>query len=184
MNPERVKKTSKYLSRHLRHQPGRLGLALEPGGWVRVDDLLRACRRASFSLTLDELREVVERNDKQRFSFDPTGTRIRANQGHSVEIDLQLEPAAPPDVLFHGTARGSLDTILRQGLRSMGRHDVHLSTDVRTATRVGARHGPPVVLEVAAGRMAADGFEFRVTANGVWLTGEVPPGYLAVRWEG
>ena len=103
MNHKRLVKTSKYLSRHLRHDPGRLGLTLEPGGWVPVDALLRACRRQSFALTVGDLREVVERNDKQRFSFDETGTRIRANQGHSVEVDLELEPASPPAVLFHGT---------------------------------------------------------------------------------
>lgn len=178
MDPKRLVKTSRYLSRHLRHDPGRLGLTLEPGGWVEVDALLRACAERRMALTRDELREVVERNDKQRFSFDATGTRIRANQGHSVEIDLELPPADPPPVLVHGTGAGNVDAILREGLSRMRRHHVHLSPDRDTATRVGRRHGEPVVLEVAAGRMGADGHTFHVSANGVWLTDEVPPEYL------
>ena len=178
MDQKRLVKASKYLSRHLRHDPGRLGLTLAPGGWVEVDALLRACAAHSFSLTRAELDEVVERNDKRRFSFDETGTRIRANQGHSVEVDLGLPATAPPDVLFHGTSEGTVDAILRDGLRRMGRHHVHLSPDVSTAKRVGGRRGRPVVLEVDSGRMAADGHEFHVSANGVWLTLEVPAEYL------
>ena len=176
----RLVKVSKYLSRHLRHDPARLGLTLEPGGWVPVDDLLRACAERSFAITREELEEVVERNDKRRFAFDESGTRLRANQGHSVDVDLGLAPAVPPEVLFHGTGRGSLDAILAQGLRRMGRHHVHLSADAATARRVGGRHGPPVVLEVAAGRMTAAGHMFHVSANGVWLTEAVPPAFLTV----
>src|SRR4051794_12120980 len=115
MERKRLVKSSKYLARHLRHDPARLGLSLEPGGWVGVDALLRACRAKSFDLTLNDLREVVEHDDKRRFSFDETGTRIRANQGHSVEIDLGLMPARPPALLYHGTGRPSLDAILRDG---------------------------------------------------------------------
>ena len=179
MDEKHLVKTSKYLSRHLRHDPGRLGLTLGPGGWVEVDDLLRACAARSFALTRSELEEVVERNDKRRFSFDETGTRIRANQGHSVEIDLGLPATAPPALLFHGTSEGTVDAIMRDGLRRMGRHHVHLSPDVPTALRVGGRRGRPVVLEVDAHRMAADGHEFYVSDNGVWLTLEVPAEYLS-----
>jgi putative RNA 2'-phosphotransferase len=178
MDRARLVKVSKYLSRHLRHEPERLGLELEPGGWVRVDDLLAACARRSFALTREELEEVVARNDKRRFSLDATGTRIRANQGHSVGVDLGLAPLDPPELLYHGTARARLDRIMSEGLHRMGRHHVHLSPDAGTAARVGARHGKPVVLEVAAGRMAADGHAFYVTDNGVWLTDTVPPDYL------
>lgn len=183
MDPKRLVKASKYLSRHLRHQPERLGLTLETGGWVGVDDLLRACERNGFALTRAELDEVVERNDKRRFSFDASGTRIRANQGHSVEIDLGLAPAEPPPVLFHGTAQRNLEAILNGGLERRGRHHVHLSPDPQTATRVGARHGRPVVLEVDAAAMAADGHDFFVTENGVWLTHAVPPRYLSPHWQ-
>ena len=171
-------KTSKYLSRHLRHEPERLGLKLEPGGWVRVDELLAACAAHGFAITTEDLREVVARNDKRRLSFDEGGMRIRANQGHSVEVDLGLAPAKPPELLFHGTGDGSVDSIMRGGLQRRGRHHVHLSADRETARRVGARHGKPVVFEVAAGRMHADGRTFFVSDNGVWLTDEVPPGYL------
>ena len=178
MDDRRLVKVSKYLSRHLRHEPERLGLVLGQGGWVRVDELLAVCAARSFALSREELQEVVDRNDKRRFSFDETGTMIRANQGHSVEIDLELAAVDPPAVLYHGTARARLEPILSEGLRKMGRHHVHLSADAETATRVGARHGKPVVLEVAAARMAADGHVFHRSANGVWLTDAVPPAYL------
>ena len=178
MDDRRLVKASKYLSRHLRHEPARLGLTLEPGGWVQVEDLLRACAAHSFDLTREELEEIVERNDKRRFSFDAAATRIRANQGHSVEIDLGLAPADPPATLYHGTASARLEAIMAEGLRRMGRHHVHLSATAETARRVGARHGKPVVLEVAAGRMAAEGFAFYRAENGVWLTDAVPPGFL------
>ncbi len=146
---------------------------LEPGGWAPVDALL-----AASGMTRAELEEVVARNDKQRFAFDATGTRLRANQGHSVAVDLGLPAVTPPDELFHGTGEGAVEAILREGLERRGRHHVHLSTDIGTATRVGARHGRPVVLRVAAGRMHADGHVFHRSANGVWLTDAVPPGYL------
>jgi putative RNA 2'-phosphotransferase len=120
----------------------------------------------------------VAQNDKQRFSFDPSSTRIRANQGHSTAVDLQLEPATPPDVLYHGTAEKHVAVILAGGLKRMARHHVHLSTTVPTATAVGKRHGRPVVLVVDAAAMSRDGFTFYCSANGVWLTDHVPPRYL------
>lgn len=175
----RQMKVSKYLSRHLRHDPGRLGLTLEPGGWISVELLLQACAQRSFHLTETELRQVVQNNDKRRFSFDSTGRRIRANQGHSIEVDLGLESVQPPEILYHGTAQRSLSAIMETGLDRRGRHHVHLSADRATADRVGRRHGQPVILEVAAGEMAADGFDFFVTENGVWLVLQVPVKYLA-----
>jgi putative RNA 2'-phosphotransferase len=178
MDAERMVRISKYLSRHLRHRPERLGLVLEPGGWVSVDALLEACRRERHPLSRAELDEVVARNDKQRFSFDETGGRIRANQGHSVEVDLQLQPIEPPPVLYHGTGHGSVPTIRQEGLRRMRRHHVHLSADRETATRVGGRHGRPAVFEIDTARMLADGFVFYRSENGVWLVDAVPPGYL------
>ena len=178
MNPQRMVKISKFLSRHLRHAPGDIGLTLEPGGWVEVDDLLAGCARARMPLTLDELEEVVSGSDKQRFAFDATGTRLRANQGHSVDVDLQLEPATPPDVLYHGTAEDTVAEILTAGLKRMRRHHVHLSTSTPTATKVGARHGKPAILAVDAASMHRDGLTFYCSANGVWLVDEVPPQYL------
>lgn len=181
MDDRRLVKVSKYLSRHLRHQPDRLGLRLDAGGWVPVDQLLAACRRHGFALTPDELREVVARNDKSRFSFDSTGSRIRANQGHSVPVDLQLPVVEPPAVLFHGTAQRSVPAILSEGLQPRGRHAVHLSVDADTARKVGARHGRPAVLTVRARELAAAGGRFSVSANGVWLVDRVPPGYLGLQ---
>ncbi|OLF13882.1 RNA 2'-phosphotransferase [Actinophytocola xinjiangensis] len=178
MDERRMIRISKYLAKHLRHQPERLGLVLDTGGWVDVDVLLAACAANGFALTRAELEHVVTANDKQRYAFDPAGTRIRANQGHTVAVDLDLPVATPPDVLYHGTAHRFRDAIAREGLRPMDRHDVHLSADPETARRVGARHGTPVVLRVDAAAMGAAGHTFRVSANGVWLVGAVPPEFL------
>jgi putative RNA 2'-phosphotransferase len=178
MDPRRLVKVSKFLSKHLRHEPDALGLTLEPGGWVTIDDLLAACANHHSPLTRDELVEVVNRNDKQRFSFDPSHTRIRANQGHSTPVDLQLEPLSPPEVLYHGTAESFVAIILDEGLSRMSRHHVHLSVSVPTAEKVGARRGKPVVLIVDAAAMSRAGHQFYCSANGVWLTEEVPPQYL------
>jgi putative RNA 2'-phosphotransferase len=183
MNPKRLVQVSKFLSRHLRHAPGDIGLSLEPGGWVAVADLLAGCQRAGLALTRGDLEEVVAGNDKQRFAFDDTGDRIRANQGHSVEIDLQLQPASPPDVLYHGTSTDAVGQILKTGLKRMRRHHVHLSTTTPTAEKVGSRHGRPAVLAVDAAAMRRDGIEFFCSANGVWLVEEVPPAYLRLRGE-
>jgi putative RNA 2'-phosphotransferase len=178
MTDAQLVRASKFLSKHLRHEPERLGLTLAPGGWVNVDELLAACARNRLPLTRDELNEIVSNNNKQRFSFDETGTRIRANQGHSVTVDLQLEPAPPPDVLYHGTGHRSADAIRREGLHKMGRHHVHLSRDVETARNVGARHGRPVVFAIDAAKMHAAGYTFFVSDNGVWLVDAVPPEFL------
>jgi putative RNA 2'-phosphotransferase len=178
MDKTRQVKISKYLSKHLRHTPDRLGVTLASGGWVTVDELLSACAAHQFPLTRAELEEVVATSDKQRFSFDETKTRIRANQGHSVEIDLQLEPQTPPDVLYHGTGEQSVPLILRSGLLKMSRHHVHLSKDIETARRVGMRHGRPVLFAIDAVAMQQAGFTFYRSDNGVWLVDEVPSQYL------
>lgn len=178
MDERRVVKISKYLSKHLRHTPELLGLTLEPGGWVPVSSLLVACESRHFRITQDELDEVVARNNKQRFSYDPAGLRIRANQGHSVAVDLQLEPQEPPPVLYHGTARQYLEGIMREGLRRKSRHHVHLSEDMWTALNVGARHGMPVVLQVDTTAMHRAGFTFYHSENGIWLVDSVPSEYL------
>lgn len=179
MDERRTVKVSKYLSKHLRHEPGRIGISLDAQGWVPVDELLRACARHGFALTRDELDHVVAANDKQRFAVE--GDRIRANQGHSVTVDLGLPTAEPPAYLYHGTVAEALETIRTEGLRPMNRHHVHLSPDRGTAVRVGARRGAPVVLPVDSGAMHRAGHSFHVTANGVWLTDHVPPLYLRLR---
>ncbi|MFF1686192.1 MULTISPECIES: RNA 2'-phosphotransferase [unclassified Streptomyces] len=176
MDERRTVKVSKYLSKHLRHQPERIGLTLDEGGWVEIGTLLAAAAAHGFRITRDELDHVVAVNDKRRFAID--GSRIRASQGHTVDVDLGLPPATPPAYLYHGTVAAALDAIRAEGLRPMSRHDVHLSPDRETATRVGARRGRPVVLSVDAGAMHRDGHTFRVSANGVWLTEVVPALYL------
>ncbi|HET6707960.1 RNA 2'-phosphotransferase [Amycolatopsis sp.] len=173
MNEKEVIRLSKRLARHLRHDPTALGLTLTPGGWVAVDTLVRA-----LSITREELDEVVEKNNKRRFAYDETGTRIRASQGHSVTVELGLPDASPPEVLYHGTVAKYLDAIFREGLRPMNRHAVHLSATPDTARTVGARRGKPVILRIDAAAMAAAGHAFQVSANGVWLTASVPPPYL------
>jgi len=178
LDSKRLVRISKYLSLHLRHQPERLGLTLAPGGWVGVNELLAAAGRNGFPITRDELQEVVRRNDKQRFSLDEAGSRFRANQGHSTDVDLQLRPVTPPALLYHGTPESFVEPIRREGLKKMARHHVHLSPDAETATRVGSRRGKPVVLLVDAAAMAAAGFVFFLSDNGVWLTDHVPPEYL------
>jgi putative RNA 2'-phosphotransferase len=169
---------SKFLSLVLRHKPETIGLSLDQGGWARVDELIVASNRSGVPLDEGLLQEVVEQNDKQRFAFSDDGLRIRASQGHSIPVELGLEPLVPPEFLYHGTATRFLQSIRRQGLAPGRRNQVHLSPDERTAVRVGQRHGNPVVLTVQAGRMYANGFTFYLSANGVWLTERVPAEYI------
>ncbi|MBM2616723.1 RNA 2'-phosphotransferase [Actinoplanes sp. LDG1-06] len=172
---------SRRISLLLRHRPESAGLTLDANGWVPVADLL-----AALGITRAELDLIVERNDKSRFAIarrDNGADWIRASQGHSrrVEVDLGLPSEGPPAVLFHGTPRGNLGPILREGLRPRSRHHVHLSPDVATALTVGRRRSSDVVvLRVAAGEMASGGHVFHRSANGVWLTADVPPGYLTL----
>lgn len=179
MNATQLVKISKFLSKHLRHDPEGLGLTLAPGGWVPVDALLAACAKRHKAISRAELEEVVAQNSKQRFSFDETGTLIRANQGHSVAVDLQLAPALPPDVLYHGTGHLTAPIIAREGLHKMNRNHVHLSRDPATAQAVGVRHGRPVIFQVNAAAMAAAGHSFYCSDNGVWLTDAVPAEFLS-----
>lgn len=178
MNNSRLVKISKYLSMVLRHKPERIGIKLAPGGWVSVEDLLIGCAKNRFFINRAELDEVVAKNDKKRFSFDHTATLIRANQGHSVEIDLELEPIVPPDILYHGTGVGAVESILEKGLCKMSRHHVHLSAEIATAKIVGQRKGNPVIFTVDAVKMHHKGFLFYCSENGVWLVEKVPPEYL------
>ncbi|MEU3482203.1 RNA 2'-phosphotransferase [Streptomyces sp. NPDC033754] len=176
MDERRTVKVSKYLSKHLRHQPERIGLVLDAQGWTEIDALLRAVAAHGFPVTREELDHVVATNDKKRFAIE--GTRIRASQGHTVEVDLDLPVAEPPAYLYHGTVADRLPAIRAEGLRPMARHHVHLSPDRETATRVGARRGRPIVLSVDARAMHQAGHVFHVSANGVWLTDAVPPEFL------
>ncbi len=178
MNDRRRVTLSKFISKHLRHAPEAIGLTLGDAGWVPIAELLAAAARVGFPIDADELHEVVRRCDKQRFALDPTSQLIRANQGHSVEVDLQLEAVVPPEVLYHGTASHVREPILASGLLKMARQHVHLSAELPTAVAVGKRHGRPIVFAVDTMSMVGDGFAFFLAANGVWLTDHVPPRYL------
>ncbi len=178
MNEKKLRNTSKFLSLVLRHQPETIGITLDDAGWVRVDELLSALSRHGKAISQASLEEVVNTNDKQRFSFSTDGLRIRANQGHSVEIELGYQPATPPEILYHGTPQQFVAAIAREGLKKMNRHHVHLHVDVATSTAVGRRRGTPVLLRVKALAMHESGHAFFVTPNEVWLTDHVPVEYL------
>lgn len=182
-HPEPVddRRTSKLLSLVLRHDPGRIGISLDPAGWVPIEQLLDGLCAHGRRLTRPDLERIVATNDKQRFAIDPATDRIRASQGHSVAVELGLTAQVPPPRLFHGTSEDRLEVILRRGLHRAGRHAVHLSPDATTARRVGSRHGRPRVLVVDAARMHQDGHEFTRSDNGVWLVEHVPAAYLTPR---
>ena len=168
---------SKFIALILRHNPGVIGITLDEHGWANVDELLAGINR-QHTLTMDQLEEIVRTSDKQRFSFNGDHTLIRANQGHSVPVDVELEQVAPPEYLYHGTAERFLDPIIQQGLLPMSRLYVHLSADEATARKVGTRHGKPAILRVRTGDMQRAGFAFYRSVNGVWLTKRVPVEYL------
>ena len=178
--PDRSVQVSKFLARHLRHAPERIGLSLDEAGWADVDALLSAAAAAGFPITRAELDVAVAEPTKRRYAYDESGTRVRAVQGHSVPVALGYVASAPPDELFHGTVARFLERIMAEGLRPMDRHHVHLSPDLETARVVGARRGRPLILRVDAAAMAAGGAEFFRADNGVWLVTEVPPSVLSV----
>ena len=175
-------RTAHLVTRVLRHRPKLAGVSLDEHGWVDVNELLNGMNK-SVSITRAELENIVATDNKNRFSFSEDGTRIRANQGHSVDVDVELEQLPPPEILYHGTAEKSVASIQKQGLLPMGRLFVHLSADTETACTVGARHGRPRIFLLDARRMAEDGFEFFRSVNGVWLTWRVPPEYLTLTEE-
>lgn len=174
-----LKRTSKFLSLVLRHEPDKFGVVLDAAGWTPVDALLSACARHGHAIDRATLERVVAENDKKRFSFDESRTRIRANQGHSVDIELGYEAASPPALLYHGTAVRFVDAIRAEGLKKMARHHVHLSADEATARAVGQRHGKPAVLVIDAAAMVAEGIAFYLSANKVWLVECVPARFIA-----
>ncbi len=171
-------RTSKFMSLVLRHKPEEIGLVLDVNGWANIAELIEKASAHGVVLTREQIAEVVATSDKRRFAIDESGQRIRANQGHSVEVELGLEPREPPAVLFHGTAEKSLAAIRAEGLKAGQRQHVHLSPDEQTAIRVGSRHGRPVVLRIAAGRMHGQGHAFFLSTNGVWLTDSVPSQFI------
>lgn len=178
MNKDLVR-ISKFLSLVLRHKPEAIELILDEHGWAVVDDLLELAKRSGRVVSRVKLEQVVAQNDKRRFSFNFDGTKIRANQGHSLNIDLALSPTKPPDILYHGTAIRLLNSIKFKGLTSRNRQHVHLSLDEKTAIKVGQRHGKPVVLRIDAKAMHKQNINFYLSENGVWLTEAVPIQYIS-----
>jgi putative RNA 2'-phosphotransferase len=176
MDPTKLSKTMSYI---LRHHPESAGLTCDSAGWVNVQDLLRGLRSQGHQVKRSDIEQVVQGNDKKRFTLSENGQRIRAAQGHSFKVDLGLEIQIPPDTLYHGTPRRSLDSIFEQGLKPMKRHAVHLSPDTETASAVGARRGKFVVLKIDTGQMHKDGHVFTRSENGVWLTDHVPSSYIS-----
>ncbi len=171
------RRASMFLSMVLRHRPQEAGITLDAHGWADVDQLLQGINKR-FPLTEEQLEDIVRTDEKQRYSFNSDKTRIRANQGHSIPVDVELAPCEPPEVLYHGTGEKYQKSILEKGLIPKTRLYVHLSQDVETAKAVGIRHGTPIVFMVQSGQMYRDGFRFYRSVNGVWLTYLVPPAYL------
>ena len=171
-------KHSKFLSLVLRHKPSNANIKLDKNGWVNVDELLKGLKEVNRDLSIKELKEIVSTNDKKRFEFNNDETKIRASQGHSVKVNLDLKSERPPMKLYHGTVDKLVDTILKEGLKKMNRHAVHLSEDIETATKVGSRRGKPVILEINSGHMNADKIKFYKSKNNVWLTDNVPAKYI------
>ena len=169
--------TSRYIALILRHKPETIDIKLDENGWARVDELLEGVSK-THPLTMEMLEKIVEIDDKQRFAFNEDKTLIRANQGHSVSVDVELKEAMPPKILYHGTAEKYVASIDQAGLIPKARLYVHLSETVETATKVGSRHGKPVIYVVDAEKMTVDGYVFYISANGVWLTKAVPIEYL------
>jgi putative RNA 2'-phosphotransferase len=169
---------SKFLSLVLRHKPETIGLTLDNNSWADVGELIDKMNVHNFRVTRDILNSVVATNNKQRFFFNDDRTKIRANQGHSIEVELQLKEVNPPEYLYHGTGEKAVSSILEAGLEKRSRQHVHLSTDIATATAVGKRHGKPKVFIVDSRQMQQDGFVFYLSENNVWLTDNVPVGYL------
>ena len=177
---EQYKNTiSKFLSLILRHQPEKIDLVLDENGWTDVEELIQKASKNKMKFSFEELGIVVDTNEKKRFAFNENKTKIRASQGHSIEIDLLLEPIVPPNFLYHGTAEKFLDSILGNGIKKMNRQHVHLSGDVETAMKVGSRHGKVIVLTILTEKMHEDGINFYKSENGVWLTDFIDAKYIS-----
>jgi putative RNA 2'-phosphotransferase len=178
ISEKQITSISKFLSLVLRHQPETIGIELDQNGWTDVVTLLEKSNSYGIKLDIETLKYIVETNSKKRFAFNDAFDRIRASQGHSVEIELGYTNQKPPEILFHGTGEKSVQSILDTGLQKQNRQQVHLSADLETAIKVGQRHGKPFVFKVLAEKMFNDKFQFFISDNGVWLTDNVPTKYL------
>lgn len=179
MTEQDKKRIGKFLSLVLRHDPQKINLELDEQGWADVKELIEKCKKHRYHFSIEDLIEIVETNDKKRYSFNEKGNKIRANQGHSIDIELGLTPIMPPEFLYHGTATRFLTSIMEKGIIKGSRQHVHLSKDKETATKVGARHGKPIILTIMSGKMYEDGVLFYQSDNGVWLTDYVDIKYIS-----
>lgn len=175
MNTEKL---SKFISLILRHKPEEIGITIDDFGWAKVEDLINGINKSGRNIDMEVLEEIVRTDNKQRYSFNEDKTKIRANQGHSIPVNLELKELEPPNILYHGTATKSLEGIKSQGIKSMSRQWVHLSKDFETAKQIGSRHGKCVILIIDAERMYKDGIKFYLSENGVWLTEYIDPKYI------
>ncbi|HLP19405.1 MAG TPA: RNA 2'-phosphotransferase [Chitinophagales bacterium] len=175
---KKLKGASKFISLVLRHKPEEIGLQLDDNGWADVNELITKLNAKGGNLNFETLKEIVATNEKKRFSFNEDYSKIRANQGHSIEVDVELKVVTPPNVLYHGTAERFVESIMATGLQKMSRLHVHLSANYDTAVNVGSRHGKPVVLKVDAKQMSEDGIAFYLSENGVWLVSRVDAKFL------
>ena len=173
-----IEKLSKFISLILRHKPEEIGISLDDFGWAEVEDLINGINTSGRNIDMNILEEIVRTDNKQRYSFNEDKTKIRANQGHSIPVKVELKELAPPSTLYHGTATKSIEGIKQLGIKSMSRLYVHLSKDFETAKQVGERHGECVVLVINAKRMYENGIKFYLSENGVWLTEYVDPKYI------
>lgn len=178
MDEKKVKEISKFLSLVLRHAPEKINVTLDENGWVEVETLISQCNKFNKQLNREILNFVVETNNKKRFAFNDDGTKIRASQGHSIEVELNLDEVKPLDILYHGTVEKYLETIKIEGLQKMNRQHVHLSKDEETAINVGMRRGKPIILKIKAKELFEEGFKFYLSENKVWLTEFVPAKYI------
>jgi putative RNA 2'-phosphotransferase len=173
-----IEKLSKFISLILRHKPEEIGITLDEHGWAKIEDLINGINNSGRKIDIETLEEIVRTDEKGRYSFNEDKTKIRANQGHSIKVDIEFKELEPPDILYHGTATKSLECIKHQGIKSMSRQYAHLSKDLETAINVGTRHGECVVLILDAKRMYNEGIKFYLSENGVWLTEYVDPKYI------
>lgn len=180
MNEKEIITKSKFLSLILRHKPEEVNLKLDKNGWANINELIDKCRSKGIELNFNQLRIIVETNNKKRFTFNEDFTKIRANQGHSIEVDVKLEEIKPPEFLYHGTSEKNLELILESGIKKMNRLHVHLSSEKITAEKVGQRHGKPIIFIINTNDMYKDGIKFYLSKNNVWLTDYIAPKYIKI----
>lgn len=180
MNQKEIIQKSKFLSLILRHKPEEIDLELDNNGWANVNELLLKCQQNGINLDFEKLKIILEINNKKRFTFNDDFTKIRANQGHSIDIEMDYKEIEPPEYLYHGTSTKNSHSILEFGIKKMQRQYVHLSLDIETALNVGQRHGKPIVFSVNTKQMFIDGFKFYLSKNNVWLTNFVPNKYIKI----